>query len=180
MDMRKIFFIVIVLTLSTLPLMAEDIEELKAQIQVLQNRVNELEAERNQPTKRQWDPFSQMQRLQEEMNQMFEGFNVGNVTHTTRQSSLSLNLEDQGDQYVLTIDTKGLDKEKLDIDIDSWFIRISGEYSSDTQEENPYGRLHRRSYSHFANSISVPSDANMDLMEMERKEDQLILTIPKK
>ncbi|VAX35678.1 hypothetical protein MNBD_UNCLBAC01-1175 [hydrothermal vent metagenome] len=47
----------------------ENRNELKAQIEVLQKRVEELESAQSG---RDWDPFEEMGRMQEEMNRMFQ------------------------------------------------------------------------------------------------------------
>ena len=193
---KKIILSLFFFSIVAAPLFAEDIQALKAQIQALQERVQELEKSqqnihpKSAPTpfrhpgfsnRPAWDPFSEMERIQEEMNRMFEGFHSG--PGFSLQQNINVNevqLREEKDRYVIELDTNGLNQEKLDVQINAHSITVQGEYSSRKEEENPHGSFYSSSFGSFMKTIPLPVDADVDHMSSEKKNDQLIIVLPKR
>ena len=174
---------------------ADDVDELKRQIQQLQNRVDQLEQERSQPapsgqsqgplTNSFPDHFSQMQRLQEEMNQMFENFYSGskgsgfNAFDPALEDN-EINLKESKEGYEININTQGLDQNKLDVKVDEHSITVQGEHSEKHSQDNPQGSFQQESFGTFMKTIPLPLDADTSKMVSEKKGDSLVIRIPKK
>jgi HSP20 family protein len=175
----------------------KSVNELKAQIETLQEKVKELETGHpqsqggqpgsfNRRKKQVWDPFREMQRMQEEMDRIFQdSFSLeggsskaifsGNIYYDD-----SFDIRDEDDKYVITFNMKGLNQGKTDIQVNQNTITIKGEHITEETEEGQDRCFTLRSMSTYVKSISVPKDADIGKMKTEQKENKLIITLPKK
>lgn len=172
----------------------ETTEELKAQIEALQRRVEELESARApmsgdeslraQPS---WDPFAEMYRMQEEMNRMFQGafsrrgsgFGPGVFSNNMSFES-DLDIQENGDGYEIRFDLQGLNKDKVDIQINEHSITVKGEYSRDDRQEGLGNYFHSQKYGSFMKTIPLPVDADTAKVKTEKEGDSLVIRLPKK
>lgn len=176
----------------------ENMQELKAQIQQLQERVEQLESRNNTqpqsgtpggffnaPQQRSvWDPFEQMRRMQEEMDRMFRhSFDQNGFSQGAFSNNLSfdydIDFQETDDGYKIQIDMTGLDKDKVDIDINAHSITVKGEHSRTDKEENPNGYFQSQSYGSFMKTIPLPVDADTTQVKTEKSGDYLVITMPK-
>lgn len=183
----------------TLPVSAdESVKELKAQIEALQKRVDELEASRSalQPRPQsgvnpfnagRWDPLAEMDRVQQEMNRIFQQ-SFANTGFTGRSGLLNshmfyddnFDIKDNQDHYLISLDMQGFDKDKVDIQIDQHSITISGQQSSQSKEEGHNGFYSSHSYGSFLRTLPLPDDADTQKVQTKKEGGKLIITIPKK
>ncbi len=180
---------------------AEDnIDELKEQIKALQARVEQLESQNQPPADegddswdyfnrrrpRRWDPFAEMDRMQAEMNRMFEHafsnrpMNSGGMFSSSMGYNYNVDMKETDDGYEITFDMKGLDKDKVDIQINSNSITIKGEHSSEDTEKGPNQFYQTQSFGSFMQTIPLPTDADTAGVKTEKKGDSLVITMPKK
>lgn len=176
---------------------ADDTEELKRQIEALQRRVDELEAEReadgggglglfNRRRAQRWDPFEEMHRMQEEMDRMFQdsfnwgGGNSRGIFSSDMYYDDTFDIVEEDDKYIIAFNMKGFDQDKVDIQINQQSITIKGERSAEKREEDPNRYFSSKSISTYLKSIPVPEDADTTKMKTEQKKDKLIITLPKK
>ena len=177
----------------------ETVEKLMRQIEELQARVDELEAQ-NSPQEedsswdyfdsrrpRRWDPFAEMDRMQAEMNRMFEhAFSNRGPSHRGGMFSSSMgynydiDMKENDDGYEITMDMKGLDKDKVDIQINPHSITIKGEHSAENSEQGPNQYFKTQSFGSFMQTIPLPTDADTAGIKTEKKGDTLVITMPKK
>jgi len=190
--------IVTILLKSVIPSFAEDnTEGLKKQIELLQKRVEELEAERNQePTgplglfnrrrTQSWDPFEEMQRMQEEMDRMFQdSFSWGGPSskgmfRSDMYYDDNFGMREEKDKYIIEFDMSGLNQKKIDVEINQESITVKGEYSEEIKEKQQNRTFSSKSYGTFLKSIPVPEDADTAKMKSEKKGNMFIVTLPKK
>lgn len=175
----------------------DDVAELKKQIEALQKRVEELEADKRDssgsPAGRYrrgfglgWDPFEEISRMREEMDRLFQDpfGGPGGQQGTTFGSSMSfdtdLDLKETDDGYEITLDMTGLDKEKVDIQINEHSITVKGEHSRQDTEEGPNRYFSSQSYGSFMKTIPLPTDADTARAETEKEGDRLVIRLPKK
>lgn len=179
----------------------ENIEELKEQIEALQQRVEELEATQQNSQQGQeqddwgffnsrgsggWDPFSEMDRIQQEMNRMFQNsyhrrgsFSPGMFSNAM-SFDYDLEVEEIDDGYQLKVDMTGLDEEKIDIQINEHSITVTGEHSKQEDTQNPHSRFSSRSFGSFTRTIPLPVDADTAAVKTEKEGDYLVIRLPKK
>jgi len=135
----------------------------------------------------QWDPSEEMDRIRREMDQLFQD------TYSRRQDRFSwgafnsdvfytpnLDIEENEDGYVIKFDIKGLNKDKIDIEISDYAITVSGERSSETEETSPNSVFKSKSFGSFLRTIPLPEDADTDKVKTEINEDILVIRLPKK
>ncbi|MCA9405074.1 MAG: Hsp20 family protein [Candidatus Omnitrophica bacterium] len=188
------FTMVIALMLGGFPAKAnakDDVTELKKQIEALQQRVNELETQKNNspgptlPQERFMDPFEHMERMRQEMDRIFESsFNGFGGAQSMFSSNMSfdydLDIKDTDDGYEITFDMTGFDKDKVDIQINEDSITVKGEQSRQDSQQGPDGSFSTKSFGSFVKTIPLPSDADTAKVKTEKKENSLIITMPKK
>lgn len=134
-----------------------------------------------------WDPFAEMERMREQMDQMFQGlFSRQNrpggrgMFNTDLFYDPNFDMEEKDDAYVIRFDIAGTDKEKINIEISEYTLTISGERSVQTQERHPSGFSHSSSFGSFLRTIPLPEDADTAAVTTKMEKDTLIITLPKK
>ncbi|MFP4473226.1 MAG: Hsp20/alpha crystallin family protein [Candidatus Omnitrophota bacterium] len=198
-----VIFVLAGLLACAVPLWAEEasVEELKAQIRALQERVEQLE-ETQQPQDRgavdpwkglpqryrldRWDPFLEMQRMQQEMNRMFQdsfssGGDKGQGVFSSRMGfDYDFDMMDKGDHYEMVFDMSGLDEDSFNIEINQGSLTVQGERLSEETQQDPNAVVRARSFGSFMRTIPLPPDADTGKVETKKQEGQLIIRLPKK
>ncbi len=202
---KKLSYMFIVFAAATMfyfndiPVMAENVEsvaELKKQIEALEKRVDRLEDERKNPPNALnapsqsgsvsgWNPFEEMNRMQEEMNQMFQHpFDRYGRTQRMFNSKMSFNSDfdfrETNNGYEITFDMTGMDKDKIDIQINENSITVKGEQSRQDKEEGPNQYFSSQSFGSFMKTIPLPVDADTTKVKTQKEGDDLVIRIPKK
>jgi len=142
------------------------------------------------------DPFFQdFQRLQDDMDRVFENFqqrSMRNMQMTTStklangfgsgfSASMRLDVSDKGDNYEVITDLPGMDKSNIKVKIENQMLSIDAknEQKNEKKENNKIIRQ-ERFFGSFHRSMSIPKDANGDKMTTKYKDGVLTITIPKK
>ncbi len=197
-------------SLVTFPVFAqENTDDLKDQIKALQKRVEELESTQsknlqqnsqfqqriphqnrfNRPLGGGWDPFEEMGRMQEEMNRMFQNSFSRSGSFGSGKKGMfknnmfydgDFNIQETKEGYTIKFDMSGLDKDRLDIEVNEHSITISGERSSQSEKSNQNGLYSSRSFGSFLKTVPLPVDADTEKMETKKKGNMLVIRMPKK
>lgn len=134
-----------------------------------------------------WDPFKEMQFMQDRINQMF-----GSAFNHFQQSedfgalfrehafAPDINIEDRGDHYRVTVDLPGAEESQLDVKLEGQTLMITGSVQSETRETDK-GKLLRqeRRSGRFQRSVTLPSPVQSDKMTTSNKKGVVTITIPK-
>ena len=178
-----IFFHVVLLgvlfLVNVLPLDAAEsdpnIANLNQKIEALQRRVDQLEAEKKNAWGAgqtqgfqggsAWDPFDQMNQIQQEMDRMFQNsFGQPGARSGVFSGNLSFgqdfDFKETSDGYQYTFDMTGLDKDKVDIQINAQSITLKGEQSRNDDIQGPNHRVRSQSFGTFLKTIPIPTDAD--------------------
>lgn len=191
--MNKIIWIMVFISVGAIANIAyadETVDELKAQIEALQMRVDQLEQERatnvqNQAVD-QWDPFAEMERMQAEMNAIFDRRSNGFRTPSTmisQQITIPANdmlLHETEEGYEIRYDTSGMDEKEIDIKVGTYSVTLTGQYSANTENQSPNAIVRSSSFSSFTKTIPLPTDADTTKMETRQEGNTLILSLPRK
>lgn len=194
---RSILIMSLGLLLLIVPAYAEESkEELKQQIESLNKRVTELEEElKNKPDslrdsfnerfRRDGNPFLEFDRIQEEMNRTFQNsFGRFGDTRGMFSGNMSidseLDLKETENGYEIRFDMTGLDKEKVDIEINEHSITVKGKYSKQDTEESQNIYFSSQSFGSFMKTIPLPVDADTTKVKTEKEGDTLVIRLPKK
>ena len=135
----------------------------------------------------EWDPFKEMHAMHDRINQMF-----GNAYNRFQDSddfgslfgahafSPSVNIEDKGDRYLVTVDLPGAEESHLDVKLEGQALTISGTVTSETRDEDEGKMLRQeRRSGQFRRTVTLPSPVQADKMTTENKKGILRIEIPK-
>jgi HSP20 family molecular chaperone IbpA len=131
------------------------------------------------------DPFAMMQRMSEEMDQLFDSFFYGRPLGR-RQSQLQslwapeVEVCEEGNQLRVCVDLPGVAKENVKIDVTEGILTIQGERREERTEggERQGFRRSERRYGSFYRSIPLPDGADAEQAQARMKEGVLEITIP--
>lgn len=210
----NIFLILIgamALSLGATPVKAQqNVDELKSQIQALQNRVEQLESERaaapepsgpsaaqqtqsddwTSPGFDRWDPLDEMNRMQQEMNRVFRhafssptfsrAGGSGGIFQNNMFYDDNFDVKESAAGYQITLDTSGFDTDKIDISVHEKILTISGQMSSEQKESGNNSFTSAQSFGSFLKTLPLPDDADTQKMKTTRDGQRLVINIPKK
>ena len=129
-----------------------------------------------------YDPFEQMRRMQQEMDDMFESFLVqrpGNELAAWAPRAPLSEIEDKGDAFVLKAELPGMDKEEIRVEVGQDSVTISAEHKAEKQEGKKNYFFSERTYAGYKRSFALPAEINPDQVDAEYKNGILTLTMKK-
>ncbi|PSB29201.1 Hsp20/alpha crystallin family protein [Chlorogloea sp. CCALA 695] len=125
-----------------------------------------------------WQPFSEMESLRRQMDQMFD-----EIAGVNRQSSTAwipaIEIQDREDSLVLRAEIPGVEAKDLDIQVAREAVAISGEHRYENKaQEQGFFRTELR-YGSFGRTIPLPVAVENNQVQAEFKDGILKLTLPK-
>ena len=134
-----------------------------------------------------WDPFVEMRLMQDRMNQMFlSAFNrfqdsddLGGLSRDYPFAP-DLNIEDKGDNYVVTVDLPGAENSQINVKYEDPLLTISGSVQSESTETDK-GRILRqeRRSGQFLRAVSLPGPIQADKISTQNEKGVVTITAPK-
>ena len=135
---------------------------------------------------RSWNPYEEMQHMQEEMEKMF-GESFSRFHLNTPLGSLSktpeIDLQDKTDHYLVTVNAPGAEESSINVKLDGQLLSISIKTEQGKQEnadQNGDYRYRERFVGEFHRVLTLPGPADADNMKTEYRNGVLTITIPKK
>lgn len=89
-------------------------------------------------------------------------------------------IEETADKYIVKLEVGGVNKDKLNVEINRVSITVSGEHSAIEKEQNPHGFYSSHSVGSFLRTIPLPDYADTERVNTEVNDDMVIITLPKK
>ncbi len=135
------------------------------------------------PREEWWDPFADLERIQSEMNRMF---NLSLAQQGSRNAGLlegawspAVDIHDSKHNILVKADIPGLTKDDIEVTVQGDVLIIKGEKKQDKEiKEKNYVRT-ERFYGSFQRSIRLPSEVKVDKVEATYKNGVLELVLPK-
>jgi HSP20 family protein len=122
------------------------------------------------------NPFEEIEQMFERMNDQLGQFNDMSVPAT---QSLSVDLADHDDEFEVTADLPGYDREDIDLSVADRTLRINAERDESREEgEGNYLRRERRRHS-VSRSLSLPEDVEEEEASAAYTNGVLTVTLPK-
>ncbi|HUA69217.1 MAG TPA: Hsp20/alpha crystallin family protein [Candidatus Saccharimonadales bacterium] len=135
----------------------------------------------------QWNPFQEIQNMQAQMdqsfNEMFQQFRTHrefDIFQGNPNYSLSLNLQDLKDRYEVRAflpDTKNSDVNVTLENGRTMKVTVNNKQTDAASQTN--GMPAVTEWGHYEQVIDLPTPGNAEKMTVQRKGDELIITIPK-
>ena len=130
-----------------------------------------------------WDPFRDINTLQDRMNRLFEdagrGWRHEEPASTTTWSPAVDIYETEG-EIVVKAELPGMDRKDITLNLENNVLTIRGErrFEKETKEDN-YHRI-ERSYGGFSRSFSIPTSVDEEKIRADYKDGVLKVALPKK
>jgi len=128
-----------------------------------------------------FDPWTEMKRLQDEINDLFESDRLPAFTGLfDRSVSPALDIVENEDNFIVTCELPGIDQKDLDVTITSNVLTIKGEKKDG--KESKEGKIYKReSWSgNFQRTLSLPNSVDPVQVNAELKNGILTLVLHKK
>ena len=158
-----------------------------------QNRWNNFDSFFNDDFfKMQKDPFEEMEKFHKRMQKMMEETIGGDFDHTWNtwlddrfsdvDSQIDFDSEETDNGYIYTLKTNHLKDNDIKIDIDENSISINGEFTQKLEKKDKNGNIisQQERMQKISQQIPIPSDADYRKAEVKKKEDRIIIKIPRK
>jgi HSP20 family protein len=127
-----------------------------------------------------WTQFPEVDRLQRQMNRLFEDTIFGDLTNNNNfiQAPLA-EIEEKEESLILKLEVPGMEAKDLDIEVTKNSVSIRGERKQEQKtEENGLTRSEFR-YGKFERVIPLQVHINNNNVNAEYKDGILKLTLPK-
>lgn len=130
----------------------------------------------------------QFERMQRQLEEAFELWNVDQFGQTEtemlpRRTGMGIDLADHGDEYELTADVPGFEKDDIELRLSDNTIHITAERETETAEESEeqdefYIKSERERQA-LSRSIRIPEPIDEDAVEATCRNGVLTITLPK-
>ncbi|PSP64924.1 heat-shock protein Hsp20 [Halobacteriales archaeon QH_8_64_26] len=130
------------------------------------------------------NPFDEIERMFERMNRQFNELSEGSQLPATTggPQSVSMDVAEQDDEYVVTADLPGYEKADIDLSISERTLRVGvdrEESTDESNEEGTYIRRERRRQS-VSRTITLPEEVEEDEASAAYNNGVLTVTLPKR
>ncbi len=121
-----------------------------------------------------WDPFREMQRLQDELFTRQAG--------EARQPAFlpAVDIHEDDKAFRLDVDVPGMKPEEIDVNIEKNLLTISGERKLAREDQKEGYRRVERAFGSFSRSFTLPENVDAEGIEAKVADGTLTITLPKR
>jgi HSP20 family protein len=132
------------------------------------------------------NPFDMFERMFDQMSRQFqhaarsmEGQQLGGMSGPMAVGQMGIDLADQGEEFIVTADVPGFQKEDISLWLDNDVLQIQAQQQQASEEsEEMYLRSERRQRM-MSESIRIPGPVKEDEIEATLKNGVLTVKLPK-
>ncbi len=129
------------------------------------------------------DPFRELEHIQQQMNQLFD-FSLsrpfGDATLLGGQWAPAVDVYDSADNILIKADLPGLNKDDIDVTVESDQLILKGEKKKENEiEEDNYYKTERFTGSFFR-TIPLPAEVEAEKVDAKFSDGVLTLNLPKR
>ncbi len=134
------------------------------------------------------DPFTELERMRQGMNRLFTAVRTYGppLAHSITGEGFfdfvpAIDIEDKGKFYLVQGDLPGLDKDKIEIQVQGKLLSISGvrEVSTEQKDEDAGFYSQERSYGSFSRVLTLPGPVDETAVKASYENGVLKITLPK-
>ncbi|RXA21229.1 Hsp20/alpha crystallin family protein [Methanosarcina sp. MSH10X1] len=126
-----------------------------------------------------WDPFEEIRRTQERLNQLFEDFMPMEEWGGGRVYTPAVDIQEEEDKLVVTTDLPGIDKEDVQINLREDMLEISAKTGKEKETEEEGYLRRERAYTQFYRAIRLPASVKEEGSTAKMENGVLTITLPK-
>jgi len=126
-------------------------------------------------------PSEHLSQLREEIDRLFETpfADFSRMGEFFNGWAPALDLSEDKDNLVATVEIPGLSKENLDVSVHEGVLNVSGERVKANEREAGEAHRQERVYGRFHRSISLPKPVKVDSIKATYRDGILTVTMPK-
>jgi HSP20 family protein len=126
------------------------------------------------------NPFREIERMFEQMSQQFDRSPwMANQERMFGGGSISIDLADQDDEFVVTADLPGFEKENINVQCTENQVTIRAEQESESESEEGNYLRRERSNRQMQRSVSLPEPVDAEGVSAKFQNGVLTVTLPK-
>ncbi|MDJ0571402.1 MAG: Hsp20/alpha crystallin family protein [Pleurocapsa sp. MO_192.B19] len=126
-----------------------------------------------------WEPFSEMDSLQKEMNRLFNNLAPRTTGGLDSDFVPAAEMSETADEIHLKLEVPGMDAKDIDIQVSAEAVSISGERQEEKKTEDQGMTRSEFRYGSFRRVIPLPTRVQNTNVNAEYKDGILNLTLPK-
>ena len=129
-----------------------------------------------------WDPFRELNTLQDRMNRLFEEANRGwrsDDPSSTTSWSPAVDIYETQNEIVVKAELPGMERKDIELSLENNVLTLKGnrQFEKEAKDEN-YHRI-ERSYGTFSRSFSIPAVVDESRIAADHRDGVLTITLPK-
>lgn len=131
---------------------------------------------------RVWSPFQNLERLQREVNRIFE-HNLSTQNETAELHSdwsPRVDIYEDPERFLFKVELPGFKANEVNISLENNFLTLSGERKLENEEKKQNYLRVERLYGTFRRSFQLPNTIDGSKILAEMKDGLLQLTLPKR
>jgi len=130
---------------------------------------------------REWSPFSELNRLRQEINRVFEEPFGGFVPATGffEGWNPSIDIYEDKDNLVIKAELPGMKREEIDVSVTGDTLTVSGERKREEETKEKEGYRSERYFGRFQRSVTLPQPVDPAKVQASYKDGILTVTCPK-
>lgn len=131
------------------------------------------------------NPFEEIERLFDRMSRQFEEAQQSWETESplSRWSKafeeMSIDVVEHDDEFVVTVDLPGFERDDVDITVTNHTLRISADREEETATEGERYLRRERRHESAERSIQLPDEVDTDAVTASMQNGVLTITLPK-
>jgi HSP20 family protein len=129
------------------------------------------------------DPFSELDRLQRDIQQMFRGFGMPSSIRAVAHGAFpAINSGSTPGSVEIYTFAPGIDPAKLEINVDRGVLTIAGERKSDLPEESDKLTIYaaQRFAGSFRRAMTLPDDVDLSNVQARYRNGVLHISVPRR
>ncbi|MGV2829566.1 Hsp20/alpha crystallin family protein [Myxosarcina sp. GI1(2024)] len=126
-----------------------------------------------------WEPFSEMNDLQREMNDLFDSLAPKSNDRLAGGFIPPAEMEETSEKIHLKLEIPGMDAKDIELQVSADAISISGERKSEVKTEEKGMTKSEFRYGSFSRVIPLPTRIENNNVSAEYKDGILNITLPK-
>jgi HSP20 family protein len=126
-----------------------------------------------------WDPFEEIRRTQERLNQLFEDFMPMEEWGGGKVYTPAIDIKEEDDKLVVTTDLPGINKEDVQINLKEDILEISAKTGKETETEEEGYLRRERAYTQFYRAVRLPASVKEEGSTAKIENGVLTITLPK-
>lgn len=125
-----------------------------------------------------WDPFDEIRRTQERLNQLFEDI-VPTEEWAGKTFAPLVDIIEEKDKIIVTTDLPGIDKKDVELDLKEDVLEISAKCGKEEEAEKEGYFRKERAYTRFYRAIRLPASVSEENATAKMENGVLTITLQK-